>query len=93
MSVATLEPGAGIDAGKQVAAEFLAGVSEEMKRSIAVVREYRVRGRRVVALTLSLVERPETAALLAVVQSFRPTEKHAIECKNPTPIRGFFAHD
>lgn len=93
VSVATLEPGAGIDAGKQVAAEFLAGVSEYLKSSIAVVREYRVRGRRVVALTLSLGERPETPALLAVIQSFRPTEKHAIECKNPTPIRGFFAHD
>ena len=90
--VATLESGAGPDAGAQVAAEFLAGVSEDQQNAITALREYRVRGRRVIAVTLGMSE-SETPALLAVIQGFRPTEKHPIECKNPRPIRSFFEHD
>ncbi len=93
VSVATLESGADADAGAKVAAAFMAEVSEDLQNSITALREYRVRGRRVVAVTLSMVEASETAALLAVVQQFRPTEKHPIECKNPRPLRSFFEHD
>jgi len=91
--VATLAPGAGRDAGAEVAETFLAALPDELRESLVSLRDFRVRGRRVLAATMGFHDMEATAALVEATRRIRPDEQHPFECGNPRPIRSFHEHD
>ena len=91
MVLATLAPGAGADAGAEIAAPFLAALPDDARPLLRSLREFRVRGRRVVAATAGFVD-SEIQALLAATDRLRPGEEHPFECGNPRPVRSFYEH-
>ncbi|HEY0138117.1 MAG TPA: hypothetical protein VGB85_28720, partial [Nannocystis sp.] len=91
--VATIASGTDRDAGAAVAESFLASLPDELREGLVALRDFRVRGRRVVAATMGFHDMEATMALAEATRRIRPDEKHPFECGNPRPIRSFHEHD
>lgn len=85
--IATLPPRAPEELAPRIVQEVLAGLPEELRGDLELIREAEVQGRRVIGAHVSVFDAEAEKALVAALKGLRPDEEHPVECRVPRPIR------